>query len=256
MTALNVEAENREEIVFIAVDVTEATVEADLLKIQTFSNFSTVTFGMGYDSDNSYTVYTLRNSTDTSSNIAFRYCTLTNSWTTFDRGASCGIIFSYDDKQYMGATDINQLEVERKTFDRRDYADREYSKSIEALAYVNDRITFPSVLEIDVGDVIVQTQYITIFNYNMLLKKLDNDTKLTDSNYYSSLQASNGNNLSSKLDSLIEKIRDDAGRQSYVGFTPNATYSALLPTTFTFSGLLTSIPKIANTFFTDASAAS
>lgn len=181
-------------------------------------------------------MFTPSNNTDTNATQAYRYSTLTESWTTFDHGATCGLIHSADDKIYLGAEDQNSLEIERKSFSRLDYADREFAKNIDAVSYNGNTISFSSVTDFSVGDVITQEQYVTIYKYNMLLKKLDNDTSLSDSNYYSTLQASNGNNMSIKMDSLIAKIRDDAGRQAVVGHTANATYSALIPTGASFSG--------------------
>lgn len=212
------------------------SIDIDLIKVTALTNFTTATFGIGYNNDSSYIVFIPSTSSDTRATMAYRYSTITNSWTTFTHGATCGIVNFTDDKMYLGAEDTNSLEVERKTFSRFDYADREYTKIIDASTYIGSVISFSNISDFEIGDVISQSQYVTTYKYNMLLKKLDNDTSLSGTDYYSSLQASNGNHMSTKLDSLIAKIRDDAGRQSIIGHTADATYTALIPTPSTFVG--------------------
>jgi len=143
-----------------------------------YPNFRTVTWGVGYDSDNSYTVYTNTAPTDEYASIAYRYSNLTQSWTTVDKETTCGIILSSDDKFYMGAGDINNIEQERKTFSRFDYADREYNLNLGENGYFDEGASLYIAASDDLseGDVLVQEQYVTVYNYNALLKKLDNDS--------------------------------------------------------------------------------
>jgi hypothetical protein len=227
------------------VSLVSRPIDIATLKIQTFDNFSTKTVGVGYDSDNSYTVFTLAKSTDTETTIGYRFNSLTSSWTTLTRGASCGLVMDFNDKMYLGATDVNSLEVERKTFTRKDYADREISKSIGALSYIDDKIIFSSVSGIAAGDVIVQDLQLTPYQFNMCLAKLDLDTVLTDGDYVS-LTIGNGMSLSTQLDSLIAKVRDDAGRLATPGSTASSAYTALLPVAVDFTSIATAYNAFIN----------
>lgn len=179
-------------------------IDTIILKLQSHSynpNFSTVTWGIGYESDNSYTVYTAANQTDTKATIGFRYSNLTNTWTTIGKSNTCGIINPADDKMYLGAGDTNYIEQERKNFDRTDYADREVALTITSgtLSNNNTQLQLGTVTGVNVGDVLTQTQYLTIYEFNQLLRKLDTDPNLTLKNYYSTLARSTGADMTLAL---------------------------------------------------------
>jgi hypothetical protein len=174
-----------------------------------YPNFPTATWGIGYDSDNSYTVYTVSNITDTTATIGFKYNTQTNTWTSVDRAFNCGVLSFDDDKLYMGAGDINSIEKERKLFDRTDYADREYvldvlNQSSGLTLMVND------VDNIQPNDVFVQEQTVSIYAFNSLLRKLDADGGVTSSNYLSTLEAIAGSNIRDRLVELSVKLDSDS----------------------------------------------
>ncbi len=148
------------------------------LATQQYTNFSTATWGIGYESDNSYTVYTVQETTDTVGTIAFRYSTLTNSWTNYLKTATCGVINPVDDLQYLGAGDVDYIEQERKTFTRYDYSDREIDVQLTAGNYIGTDIRLISANDVTAGDVLVQNQYVTSYNFNTLLQQLDADPNL------------------------------------------------------------------------------
>lgn len=194
-------------------------IDVDILPKAQFSGFSTNTWGIGYDSDNAYYVWTLEENGDTVPTIGYVYNTLTNSWSTYNKSKTCGIINSSDDKLYLGAGDTNFIEQERRDFSRTDYADRETVTSLDANKYVNagQGIILSSVSDIKEGDVLAQVQLLTIYEFNALLKKLDIDPGVTDTNYFSLLQAAGGNSLRDKLANasaslgLAAKLDADAG---------------------------------------------
>jgi hypothetical protein len=191
------------------------------LSTDNYPNFSTATFGIGYDSDKSYLVWTISEASDEIATICYRFGTLTNSWTTFDKTNTCGLVNSADDKIYLGAGDTNFVEIERKTFSRLDYADRELKKELISDNYTDGGLTLflSNVSDIEVGDVLVQDQTLTVFEYNMLLKKLDNDTGPADNDYYNTLQAVGGDDLRMKLEELTEKLDNDIGVSNIQTFT-------------------------------------
>lgn len=160
-------------------------IDTQILKLasSSYTNFSTVTWGVGYNSDNSYTVYTNASTNDTYATIAYRYCNLTNSWTNFIRSQTCGIIATFDDTQFMGDATTDLIQKERKNFDRTDYADKDFPILLEDLSSNPNGtiLKFPSIVGIDVGDVITQTQYISVYNFNALLAKLDLDPTVSTS---------------------------------------------------------------------------
>jgi len=160
-------------------------IDVNILPItnQTYPNFSTATWGVGYESDNSYLVFTVSDPTDTVATIAYRYSVLTSSWTTWDKSDICGIVNLADDKLYLGPGDINSMEQERKNFNRYDYADRAFTTQLNDANYFQSTLNLPAiglsnVSDYAVGDVLVQNQNVTVYEFNTLLQKLNLDNGL------------------------------------------------------------------------------
>lgn len=144
-----------------------------------FSNFSSFTWGIGYDSESSYIVYTNSDPEDEAATIGFRFCTLTNTWTNITRTQTCGVIVAPNshDVLYMGAGDVNLIHKERKHFSRKDYCDKDFPIELQGNSlYLGGRLLqFVTVEGINPGDVITQDQSLTIYGYNSLLRHLDSD---------------------------------------------------------------------------------
>ena len=214
-----------------------------ILKLQSsnYPNFKTATWALGYESDNSYVVFTVNKVTDEVAKIAYRYSTLTESWTTFDLSHGCGVINSADDKMYLGATDIPYIEKEKKTFSRLDHSDREFTTLIANNAKLGKNIILPNVVEFDAGDVVVQDQTITLLHFNTMLNKLDMDSGVADNNY-NTLALASGSNPRTALTNLATKLDNDAG----VAYTQFATNIA------DKNGTITNISENASTIITSA----
>lgn len=198
-----------------------------ILKTQTYTNFKTASWGVGYESDNSYTVYTVVNRSDSVAQIAYRYCTLTQTWTTYDKSNTCGIVHDLDDKLYLGCSDVDYIEQERKMFDRTDYADRETDLVLGSGSIADNTIILPTVDDVSIGDVIVQDQTLTVYDFNMLLEKLSIDTGINDSTY-TSLEMVAGDSPRNKLIALAAKL--DAASLEFSNYS---TFVASLTGTIT-----------------------
>lgn len=183
-----------------------------ILKVQSsnYTNFKTATWGIGYESDNCYLVFTVVETDDEVAQIAYRYDTLTQLWTTYDKTNSCGVVNNFDDKLYLGATDVSYIEQERKSFDRTDYSDREIESTIGSGTVLNNTIRLPLVTELEVGDVVTQEQTVTVYNFNSLLEKLDMDSGIVVQDYLEELEMVSGDSPRNKLIALATKL-DDAG---------------------------------------------
>lgn len=174
--------------------------------------FKTATFGVGYESDASFFLFTVTDTVDTYATQCFRYNNITNSWTRWEMPRTCGIVNPIDNRMYLGAGDVNYIEKERKSLDASDYNDRQFDKSILTNGVVNEKtLIINSVSNAEVGDVVQQVQYLTIAQYNRILKKLDTDPSVNDTDYYSSLVFSAGEDPRSKLVDLATKLDADLG---------------------------------------------
>lgn len=174
-------------------------------------DFRLTSFGVSYETDRAYWLWLPTIETDTVATQAFRYNTFTRSWTRAPLSKTCGLVNSGDNKLYLGAADQNFVERERKNLNRRDYADRENDYSIVANGVNGKTVTLSQSNIASVGDSIVQTQYLTIDKFNQILKKLDSDNFVNDSDYFSNLEMIIGNSQVDKLDSLALKLDNDTG---------------------------------------------
>lgn len=192
------------------VQVVSRPIENLVLGIQKFGQqYKSISFGVSYESDRAYHLWTITNANDQVATQCFRYNTFTNSWTRWDLTATCGFVNFIDDKMYLGAGDGNFSLRERKTLTRLDHADRQFDLNI-ILGGVNDKtLTLSSIASSEPGDVAIQTQYLTISEYNRLLKQIDRDNfinQFSTPNYYSTLQMVAGNNIRQKLEDLTSKL--------------------------------------------------
>jgi len=188
-------------------------IENKLLPLITsaYTNFYAQTFAVSYESDNAYLLFTVFNTSDTYATICYRFNTLTQTWTSWDVTKTCGVVDAEQDLLYLGAGDINSIEVERKAFTRLDYTDREYTLSIPNSAVDEDVISMGGNFSVEEGDVFVQTQRLTISQFNRLLRRLDMDAGLDYDQYYDTLNVSSGVNLRTSLTSLATQLDADAG---------------------------------------------
>ena len=175
-------------------------------------DFKYKTFGVSYNSDKAYILWLPESKADTTATQCFRYNTYERSFTRWDVEATCGLVKQLDDKLYIGAGDRPYVLQERKNGDRTDYADRSIFKSILDDAVNGAVVRLSNVTDVEVGDVILQEQYITVYQVNHLLKMLDLDSGM-ESDYESTLSVSDGDNLANALTNINAKIilDDDSG---------------------------------------------
>lgn len=186
-----------------------------LIPISSSYDYEYTSFGVSYESDSAYIVWLPSKTTDTVATQAYRYHVDSGNWTRWTKTNTCGLINPADDKLYLGAGDRNDFEQERKNNERQDYADRQFDLSIPADSVDDTSIELSSVTNVKVGDVLVQNQYITVQKFNRLLKKLDLDIGLTDTDYYSTLIISEGDNLGNQMTLLAAKLTSDDSGQTY-----------------------------------------
>ena len=188
------------------------------------------TFGVAYESDRSYLLWIPERSIDTTATQCFRYNTFTRTWTRWTKGAKCGLILASNDKMYIGDNNRSYVNEERKGIERQDYSDRNFNLTIGTDSISSTQLILSSVSSLEVGDVLLQSQYASITKFNNLLRKIDADPGPADNNYYSTLQVVAGDNLADSLIALIAKLQADANLSSFTFTVPSGTNttSALL----------------------------
>lgn len=172
-----------------------------------FQDFSKIAFGVTYEADRSYLLFVQKKNTDTYATRCYRYNTFTQCWTSWNVTHRCGVVDAAKNKLYLGAADINALEVERKTLTSRDYADRQYNRIMTAIS--TDGVFVDNAANIAKGDMLVQKQYLTLSHFNRLIGKINADP----SGVLTGLQEiTAGASLMTSLNSLLAQLQGvDAG---------------------------------------------
>lgn len=173
-------------------------------------DFRLTSFGVSYDSDRAYILFLPTNSTSTVADQAYRYNTITGTWTRWTVSATCGLVMDFDDKLYLGEGNRPYLKKERKNRNRTDYSDRNFSVNLIQDNISGKTVLLGSAAGVAIGDVLEQTQAVTISKFRRITYTLDIDSGLDDTDY-SSLNPSVGDNMADALNSLVTKlIADDS----------------------------------------------
>lgn len=191
--------------------------------ISTAPNLAPASFGVAYETDRSYMIWTLVSKTDTVAQIAYRFNVETNTWVEWKIPKTCAVLNSEEDKLYFGSSSVNLVEVERKNFDRFDNCDREINLEIPAASFNGDIVRPSGATNFQAGDVMIQYQYLTINRVAQILKMLDTDFNMLPANWESTLSVYPGDNLSSRVTAIVAELnlRDT---DSFVDAWGNTSY--------------------------------
>lgn len=134
-------------------------IENQLLELEGagLSNLKYYSFGVAYESERQYVLWTISSASDTFGTQAFIYNTFTKTWTRSTRQQVHGIVTptTFDNTMYVLNENSNNISQERKSFTYLDYVDEAFSNNI---ATVNGlTLTLTEVNSISVGDLIYQS---------------------------------------------------------------------------------------------------
>lgn len=90
-----------------------------------YEKLKTLSFGVAYDTDRKYYLWTISSSEDTYPTQAFVYNTFTQAWTTREKDAQFAFVNRTDDKMYICNPSDEHLLQERKSLTFRDFIDEE-----------------------------------------------------------------------------------------------------------------------------------
>ncbi len=139
-------------------------------------------FGIAYETDRKYILYTISNSADNFATQAFIFNTFTQSWVETDKAARAGFINKTDDKLYLASPDSKYLLKERKSFTFRDYIDEEV-EGISKLSYSGNIIFLNTVAGITVGDLVYMNS--SVFSPVTEIDVINNSVTVNDENVWS-----------------------------------------------------------------------
>jgi hypothetical protein len=126
-----------------SVQVKSWDIERDVIEFLdpvSYPNFETNSFGISYESDRKYILYT--------GEEQYVFNSFTNSWTRWTNTYQIGFRNPTDDKLYYGDSSGNVWQ-ERKSYDRSDFADDSYDTSV--VSYSGTSVTLGSTTNIVAG---------------------------------------------------------------------------------------------------------
>ncbi len=207
-----------------------------------FLNYRTIIFAATYESERSYMIWVPTDPADAYADKCYRFNTFTQTWTAWNVSAISAIVEPFTNRLYIGAADTNIVEIERKDFNRYDYADRQYILNIFPNAFQDTTVTLSSAEQVSVGDVLLQEQYVTTAQVERLAKKLAIDSGVpntvgnSNKDYYRNFIVAPASNIQNSLSQLITQLNADLSSSF------DTTYSSVGPTFFTeFNSLIASL---------------
>lgn len=138
------------------VKVRSRPIESTLLELQgdDLDALRNISFAVAYETERKYILFVPRVAGETSPSQAYVYNIFTNSWTRWPMAKRCGGVDPYTDKLYLAPSDSNLINVERKTFSYRDYADYKATTTISTI--VDKVVTLSGTDGIVPGDLILR----------------------------------------------------------------------------------------------------
>lgn len=129
-------------------------IKQELLTISSplYPAFDSVSYGIAYESENSYILGTVTTTTDTTATQYYVYNYLTNNWTNweFPFTMGSGFVNPTDNKLYFGSSDSASRFVyqERKNYTESDFADNSYPVTIVSSSGLSVQVTDSSVAQV------------------------------------------------------------------------------------------------------------
>lgn len=124
---------------------------AELSLLQAYS------FGVGYESERQYILWTVSGPGDTYATQGFIYNTFTKTWTRTTRQQTHGLVLTADNKMYLLNPNTNGISQERKSFTYSDYTDEAYPITVTAIGGSGATITLSDASFVVAGDLLYQS---------------------------------------------------------------------------------------------------
>lgn len=127
----------------------------DLLGVN-YEGVRKLSFGISYETDRKFILYSVARAADTYPTQAFVYNTFTNTWTIWDKPAQTGFINKADNLLYISQPDTKHVLKERKTFSARDYVDEELD-GYSIVSFDEYVVTMNSIGGLAIGDLLYES---------------------------------------------------------------------------------------------------
>lgn len=136
----------------IGVQVISRPIEDQIVALisANYSNLKTMSFGVSYETDRKYYLWTIANSSDPYPTQAFVYNTFTQAWTIRVKDAKHAIVNKFNDNLYICNPSDKHVLQERKALTFRDYIDEEVD-GFSIVSFTGKSVVLNTVSGLDIG---------------------------------------------------------------------------------------------------------
>lgn len=136
----------------VGVQVISRPIENEIQDLYSASlaNLKKLSFGVAYETDRKYYLWTIASSSDTYPTQAFVYNTFTQAWTTRIKDAKHAIVNNTDDKMYLCNPSDKYVLEERKSLTFRDFVDEEVD-GFSVVSSTGTTVVLNTTVGLDVG---------------------------------------------------------------------------------------------------------
>ena len=142
--------------------IVSRNVERDVIQLSVLTNFTSLAFGTGYESDRKYLLYAPTSGSDSNATQTYVYNWITQCWTRWTKAVTAAIVNPANNKLYVANASGLVLQ-ERKNFQNSDYSDEHYAVTINSVNLSGLTVTLASSANVQIGDTLQQvvsgTQY-------------------------------------------------------------------------------------------------
>lgn len=122
------------------VAIVSRPIEFELNKILEIPNFDTLTFGIAYEEERQFWLFTPADSLDTFPTVAWVFNFITNAWVQRLKPVTHGLVLKEGDRMFLAHAQDTYVLQERKSFetDLADFADEDIAVTIDAVSTTTD----------------------------------------------------------------------------------------------------------------------
>lgn len=146
------------------VNVKSRPIESQLILLfgTALNNLRTMSFGISYETERKYILFTVVSDASTAPDQAYVFNTFTNTWTRWNRNQTAGFVNPTNNMLYLGDAASTFTNVERKSYTYTDFIDELIDTyTVSAISTDGLTLTLDTVANLTVGDLVFKSPTIT-----------------------------------------------------------------------------------------------
>jgi len=163
----------------IGVQVMSRPIEDQITDLvsKNYNNLKKLSFGVSYETDRKYILFTINQAADTAPTKAIVYNTFTKAWTNWTKTAVHGFVNPADDKMYLCNSTDKHILKERKTLNFTDFVDEELD-GISVVSSSSYNVVLNTTTGIEVGSLLYSSA--TVYSVITAINPSSNSVTVND----------------------------------------------------------------------------